>query len=143
MKVCFDEFFPSNKKSLSSTMTSILCPQNYVLKATQTNIWFSYTKLLTPHLTERNGKLVLDLNWTSQHMDTFFLMVFELFWVACNKTLMTSRNITLITLFSYSLHFPIGKMTLGGLWNEEAAANKSPSRCKGTFLQENWQDIII
>jgi len=41
---------------------------------------------------------------------------------------------TLITLFSYSLHFPIGKMTLGGLWNGEAAANKSPSRCKGTFL---------
>ena len=49
------------------------------------------------------------LNWTRQNM------VFKLFWVACNKTLMTSRNITLITLFSYSLHFPIGKMTLGGV----------------------------
>ena len=111
-------FFPSNKKkSLKycdlNFMSSKLCLEGnsnkYLIQLSETYTSFDWK-------TESSA----GLNWTRQNM------VFKLFWVACNKTLMTSRNITLITLFSYSLHFPIGKMTLGGLWNEEAAANKSP-----------------
>ena len=53
-------------------MTSILCPQNYVLKATQTNIWFSKVKL-TLHLTEKL-KTSAGLNCTSQNMETSYAL---------------------------------------------------------------------